>query len=291
VTQYLATRTVDPNELYLVFAGANDLVGDPTKLNSAVSQLASDVGRLIAAGARQFLIPNLPPLGFTPRFNGNLQTRDDYNGYSATFNSQFAARLDTLAGETAGVTFHELDVFNLFNQARANPAAFGLINVEDAAAPGLEPGPGSYNTSLIAAEPNKYLFWDDLHPTTAVHAILAERALSLLLTLAGDYNGDHTVNSADYTVWRNMLGQTGAGLAADGDGDRRITRLDYDVWRMHFGETGGFGAGAAEVATTPEPAGDTLVVLALIVSMLTARSAVALGLLQRLHAGRRDFDA
>ncbi len=55
----------------------------------------------------------------------------------------------------------------------------------------------------------------------------------------GDYNHDHTVNAADYTVWRNALGQTGlvAYSGADGNGDGMITRLDFDVWKLHYGQT------------------------------------------------------
>jgi hypothetical protein len=39
-------------------------------------------------------------------------------------------------------------------------------------------------------------------------------ALSVISTvLAGDYNHNGIVDAADYTVWRDTLGQTGAGLA------------------------------------------------------------------------------
>lgn len=72
--------------------------------------------------------------------------------------------------------------------------------------------------------------------------------------LAGDYNGDGSVDAADYTVWRDMFGQTGPGLAADGNGDNAITEADYDVWKAHFGETSSSGSvlsGAG--ATVPEP--------------------------------------
>ncbi len=51
--------------------------------------------------------------------------------------------------------------------------------------------------------------------------------------LPGDYNLDHTVNAADYVLWRNSLGQTGLQpySGADGNGDGKITADDYDVWR------------------------------------------------------------
>jgi hypothetical protein len=51
-----------------------------------------------------------------------------------------------------------------------------------------------------------------------VYAILAQRALDLLLAADGDYNGNGVVDAADYTIWRETLEQTGAGLAADGNG-------------------------------------------------------------------------
>ena len=57
--------------------------------------------------------------------------------------------------------------------------------------------------------------------------------------LPGDYNDDGVVDAADYTVWRNTLGQSVAILTtgADGDGDGTITMADYQVWKAHFGET------------------------------------------------------
>ena len=41
--------------------------------------------------------------------------------------------------------------------------------------------------------------------------------------LTGDFNGDGTVDAADYTVWRDGLGTV-------------YTEADYDVWRQHFGQ-------------------------------------------------------
>jgi subtilisin-like proprotein convertase family protein len=56
--------------------------------------------------------------------------------------------------------------------------------------------------------------------------------------MAGDYNRDGVVGSADYTVWRNSLWQTGLlrFSGADGDGDGSITPADFAVWKTHFGE-------------------------------------------------------
>ena len=75
----------------------------------------------------------------------------------------------------------------------------------------------------------------------------------------GDFNADGTVDAADYTVWRDTLGQaTDAFAGADGDGDSQITSADYDVWKTNFGPTAAQSAGSADVsrrsAAVPEPA-------------------------------------
>lgn len=52
---------------------------------------------------------------------------------------------------------------------------------------------------------------------------------------AGDYNEDGRVDAADYTVWRDQSGQTGAGLAADGNGDEIVNELDRQLWISNYG--------------------------------------------------------
>jgi glucose/arabinose dehydrogenase len=64
----------------------------------------------------------------------------------------------------------------------------------------------------------------------------------------GDYNEDGTVDAADYTLWRNTLGQSvltptismnfiGHGREANGNRNGVIDEADYEVWKEHFGET------------------------------------------------------
>ena len=62
----------------------------------------------------------------------------------------------------------------------------------------------------------------------------------------GDFNGDGSVNGADYIVWRKSLGTTGipAFSGADGDGDTTVDQDDLGVWRSHFGQMVGAGSGS-----------------------------------------------
>jgi hypothetical protein len=83
-----------------------------------------------------------------------------------------------------------------------------------------------------------------------------------LVVAPGDYNGDGTVDAADYTVWRNTLGSAD-DLRADGNGDLVIDSGDYDMWRAAFGATYDFAldAAGAATATVPEPAAILLLLL------------------------------
>jgi Glucose / Sorbosone dehydrogenase/Dockerin type I domain len=74
----------------------------------------------------------------------------------------------------------------------------------------------------------------------------------------GDYNRDGIVNAADYTVWRDTLGQSVVpGTRADGNGNGKIDQSDYDLWTMNFGHVA--GAGAEDAIPVPEPSSLVLV--------------------------------
>jgi hypothetical protein len=92
-------------------------------------------------------------------------------------------------------------------------------------------------------------------------------SITAAASLTGDYNGNDAVDVADYTVWRNSLGQIETGLPADGNTNGRIDDGDYDVWKSHFAES--LGAGGA--AVVPEPSSILLVLLVCFLSAGAAR--------------------
>ena len=63
----------------------------------------------------------------------------------------------------------------------------------------------------------------------------------LKVQLLGDYNGNGTVDAADYNVWRDSLGQSGFGLAADGSGNGIMDEDDFVIWTSNFGSSAGSG--------------------------------------------------
>ena len=72
--------------------------------------------------------------------------------------------------------------------------------------------------------------------------------------LLGDYNLDGIVDAADYTVWRDTLGQSAMPFSgADGDGSGVIDQPDYDVWKADFGNTLPPGSAAIASASIQPP--------------------------------------
>jgi hypothetical protein len=77
----------------------------------------------------------------------------------------------------------------------------------------------------------------------------------------GDYNGNGTVDAADYIIWRNTSGQgVTAGTGADGSNNGSVGPEDYTYWRNRFGTIIGSGTGSLAGGTAvPEPATSTFV--------------------------------
>jgi glycosidase len=99
--------------------------------------------------------------------------------------------------------------------------------------------------------------------------------IELNRTLPGDYNVDGSVDAADYTVWRDRLGGSGAALVADGNFDSNVDDLDYEVWRTAFGfQRVSLQSPPASASNVPEPstAVSITVVLAALASRLTLQS-------------------
>jgi hypothetical protein len=69
--------------------------------------------------------------------------------------------------------------------------------------------------------------------------------------LPGDYNENEAVDAADYTTWRDRLGDS---AALPNDDTAGVGTDDYDRWKTNFGTTGPGSAGVALGASVPEPA-------------------------------------
>jgi hypothetical protein len=69
---------------------------------------------------------------------------------------------------------------------------------------------------------------------------------------AGDYNGDEVVDAADYTVWRDHVGDTFDLPNRNPANTGVISTADYTWWKSHYG-TPGSGGLSATTSAVPEP--------------------------------------
>jgi hypothetical protein len=86
--------------------------------------------------------------------------------------------------------------------------------------------------------------------------------------LPGDFNGNGTVDAADYVVWRDNLGAGDeSALGGNGNGTGGVDQADYLLWNHNFGNTSSGGNSAA----IPEPAALSLLLVAVLGSRARCR--------------------
>ncbi len=189
VSLYLGNRGgfADPDALYVVFFGGNDvrdaleaLAVDPTGAGSeailagAVTALADNIAALAASGARHVLVFNAPDLSLVPavRLQGPV-VQGAALFLSSGFNQGLAGALDTLGFMFPGLDLVRFDLFGLLQQVVAQPQDFGFYNVTDSCiTPGVLVG-------AVCHSPDRYLFWDGIHPTRQAHKLIARAAEAL----------------------------------------------------------------------------------------------------------------
>ncbi|MEQ8466329.1 SGNH/GDSL hydrolase family protein [Coleofasciculus sp. E1-EBD-02] len=179
----VADQQADEDALYIVWGGPNDyqLVSEPDPIET-VGNLAEAVQTLYDLGARNFLVPNLPDLGKTPRA---LDAGEDVSNILTFLSQTHNTLLDTSLANLSqldNINIAQLDAFSLLNKTIANPEEFGFTNVTDSCIHPLKDDGKLDGTQEfeVCDNPDEYLFWDGIHPTTVAHAQLADDALEAL---------------------------------------------------------------------------------------------------------------
>lgn len=181
--------------LYTVWSGSNDLLNlleDPDFATlEAAGAVATDVAQsvanevgalqtLIADGAQNLLVLNVPDLGKVPAIAGGA-----YSAYASVASSLSAGYDQALAAAVAGLNSGAVhvsleDTSALIDSAAQNPASYGLTNVSAAVYTGSFT---SDNGTLVSTDPNvqdQYLFFDQQHPTETGQSAIAQEAETVL---------------------------------------------------------------------------------------------------------------
>ena len=184
ITSFQANAAITEPEraLYVVEAGANDFFvalatqeSPQTLVSDGVNNTVTAVQRLWASGARLILVMNVPDLGVTPMAK-SIGMGAQLTQLCAAYNQALDQALDRLA--LAGIPTIRLNAFAVLDGMANEPAIYGFSNVTVPLT--LAPG---------GVDPEQFLFWDPVHPTTGAHEVLAEEALAQLLATFAPSNG------------------------------------------------------------------------------------------------------
>jgi len=196
--QYLqkSNYQIDPQTLFMLdgstfgnnikeVLGVLPTIPDPDAqakfVQGAVAQAAADIYTLVlraySAGARHIVLVNSSDLGLHPLARGaGPQAAATATAMAMGYNGALATQVvPQLRATLSGLNLYLVDGGKLSQEIYANPVAFGLSNVSAPCYPLF-----SAPTAPVCATPQLYMWWDELHPTSAVHVFIAERVIAAI---------------------------------------------------------------------------------------------------------------
>jgi endonuclease I len=219
--------------------------------NGGVGHAANDANDVITVNLN--VLDHAIPSFATPS-QSLSQTIDFGNialGASATPASFDIYNLNAPSGFTAA-----LDLDSVASSGNTSAFTTDLASFSNLAAGASQSFTSSFNVTSVGSFLSTYtLTLSDENLSGATNKTMT-LTLKGVVRLAGDFDGNGSVDSGDYLVWRRSFGQTGltAYSGADGDGNTVVDDADYDVWRAHFGQTASGLASNLVASSIPEPA-------------------------------------
>ena len=167
----------DPTALYLINAGGNDvrdiLLGVPgSDVSGAVAQIVGAVSALSAAGANHFLVVGVGNVGGIPE---TIARGPAAESAGRSMSEGFNAALFRALMAPGLPSVHTLDPIPIGDAVQDSPAAYGLpadLDFRDACLDAMVAPPEGPPICT------GYAFFDTIHPTDAVNAILADAAIA-----------------------------------------------------------------------------------------------------------------
>jgi phospholipase/lecithinase/hemolysin len=156
-----------PNDLFVIWIGANDF-SQGISAKVTVSGIEAGIVSLWKAGARNFIVINLPDISLTPDVK-NEGTKTDIAAKQFVYmvNTALQAQIPFYRS-FLGVAVLLIDVntpfTQLVNTRTWTVKGLGTVNFVNSSGFAYNPRSGA-----LAQNPNGFVFWDGFHPTAAVH--------------------------------------------------------------------------------------------------------------------------
>ncbi|MEZ9786765.1 hypothetical protein BCV08_10330 [Vibrio breoganii] len=204
-------KQLDSDALYFVGIGGNDIrdardaiqasIPEPTPLlsrviaysqvNSAAEATLLEISKLATFGAKDIIVMNAPDIGAIPesdllsqqilaqvvKFSDKLEAI--YLPYTATnlsvsYNATLHLGLKKLRQQFPEANIQELDLFKLEKTITSNPELYSLTDTDRACNYVFSTG------NLNDFSCGGYLYFDEIHPTTAVHRIIGKGIINTI---------------------------------------------------------------------------------------------------------------
>ena len=171
VSDYTGSATLGDNTLFAIWIGANDFLNGSTDYVTSAANIGSALDDLAAFGAEHILIINLPDLGSTPRYLGTAEEAGARQ-LSQGFNAALAIVIDAFQVANPDVNVYEFDIYTFLQAVADDADSYGFTNATQVSP--SYPIAGNFDNSA------GYVFWDEIHPTTEAHDVIADQVLSIL---------------------------------------------------------------------------------------------------------------
>lgn len=174
----------EATRLVTYMSGTNNLwftlFSDLNQTGQQAAQLAlKDVKTLADAGAEHILVANIPAFIQAPWFKGK---ESQVTEFITQYNHELANGLNTLAVANKDLSLYFLDAHQVFAEVTEQVETKGeyLNEALNVRITDVTNEAFSYATGDVVNNPSQYLYWDGLHPSTAMHKVLAQKAAALV---------------------------------------------------------------------------------------------------------------
>eukprot|EP01137_Pigoraptor_chileana_P021749 Opistho-2@85828 len=181
VAKYLSSSApppTDPSVVFTVAGGANDyfFLNEQSNVSRTIDHIFGAVRRLYTRGARRFIVPNLFPGRLLPYVQSNPQLKALFSHLMTTHNALLEASIPSLRDELLGASIDILRVEDVFLDLEATGPSKGFTEPISSMCVNLFASPAP----TVCDNSKNYVFFDSYHPTTGVHAIIAQKNIELV---------------------------------------------------------------------------------------------------------------
>ena len=160
-------------DLLDIMAVMPDLAAAFGIMEKMAESIAENIDMLYECGARNLLFAYLGPMEYAPVSNRGLPPGQIQPFLSWTYNNNYLTPI-VVGPNLERMNFSTVNFFMFIGGIMAMPEFYGFTNVTDSCVTPL------VVENAFCKDRNEHFWWDALHPTKKVHALLAEFALGQL---------------------------------------------------------------------------------------------------------------